>query len=83
MEKTIGYIKGAMLAFMAMITANAYSQNAWDAYRYSQQYNEGTARSVAMGNATVALGGDIGAISINPAASGVYRFHEIVFTPPL
>lgn len=83
MEKTIGYIKGAMLAFMAMITANAYSQNAWDAYRYSQQYNEGTARSVAMGNATVALGGDIGAISINPAASGVYRFHEIVFTPSI
>lgn len=62
---------------------NVWGQSIWDAYRYSQQFNEGTARSVAMGNAMVALGGDIGAISINPAASGVYRYHEFTFTPSL
>ncbi|MBQ5803166.1 MAG: hypothetical protein IIW25_02935, partial [Bacteroidales bacterium] len=58
---------------------NVWGQSIWDAYRYSQQFNEGTARSVAMGNAMVALGGDIGAISINPAASGVYRYPHLRF----
>lgn len=66
-----------------LIGTSLHAQNMWDAYRYSQQFNEGTARSVAMGNASVALGGDMGNISINPAASGVYRYHEFVITPSL
>ena len=66
-----------------LIGTSLHAQNMWDAYRYSQQFNEGTARSVAMGNASVALGGDMGNISINPAASGVYRYHEFVITPHL
>lgn len=70
-----------LLLLSGGIQANA--QNMYDAYRYSQQYWEGTARSVAMGNAMVALGGDMGAISINPASSGVYRYSELVFTPSL
>lgn len=70
-----------VLVMISSIQANA--QNMYDAYRYSQQYWEGTARSVAMGNAVVALGGDMGAIPINPAASGVYRYSELVFTPAL
>ena len=66
----------------ALVTGTSlHAQNMWDAYRYSQQFNEGTARSVAMGNASVALGGDMGNISINPAASGVFRYHEFVITP--
>lgn len=68
---------------MAMVATTGYSQGVWEAYRYSQQYNEGTARSVAMGNAFVALGGDMGAISINPASSGVYRYHEFTVTPSI
>ncbi len=74
-------IKILLAAILVIATTNAWAQTAWDAYRYSQQFNEGTARSVAMGNAMVALGGDMGAITINPAASGVYRYHEFVFTP--
>lgn len=70
------------LAISAMLlSTGAFAQNMWDAYRYSQQFNEGTARSAAMGNASVALGGDLGGISINPAASGVYRYNEFVITP--
>ena len=65
------------------IGGSAYAQNMWDAYRYSQQFNEGTARSVAMGNASVALGGDIGHLTINPAASGVFRYHEFIITPSI
>ena len=68
----------------ALVTGTSlHAQNMWDAYRYSQQFNEGTARSVAMGNASVALGGAMGNISINPAASGVFRYHEFVVTPSL
>lgn len=77
------YITLSMITVFSLLSTGAFAQSMWDAYRYSQQYNEGTARSVAMGNASVALGGDLGAISINPAASGVYRFHELVFTPSI
>ena len=46
-------------------------QNAWDAMRYSQVNYQGTARSLALGNAVTALGGDFGSITLNPAASAV------------
>ena len=49
----------------------------------SQQNREGTARSVAMGNAFTALGGDMGSISINPASSAVYRYSEFSITPSI
>lgn len=68
---------------LACAGAFAYAQNAYDALRFSQQYSEGTARSVAMGNAFVALGGDMGGLSVNPASSAVYRYSELVFTPSI
>ena len=52
-----------------------------NALLFSSQFYDGTARSVAMGNAMTALGGDLGALSYNPAASGVYRYTEITLTP--
>ncbi len=68
---------------LACAGAFAYAQNAYDALRYSEQFSEGTARSVAMGNAFVALGGDMGGLSVNPASSAVYRYSELVFTPSI
>ena len=67
----------------AFISTSMFAQDAYDALRYSEQYAEGTARSVAMGNAFVALGGDMGGLSVNPAASAVYRYSEFMFTPTL
>ena len=58
-------------------------QNAWDALRYSQLNYQGTARSMALGNAVTALGGDFGSIALNPAASAVYPYSEFSFTPSL
>ena len=72
------FILAGAAMFMA---AGLYAQNAYDALRFSEQYAEGTARSVAMGNAFVAVGGDMGGISINPASSAVYRYSEFMFTP--
>lgn len=87
MKKSRDIRRGAAVITLALLTGTvlspAYGQNMWDAYRYSRQFNEGTARSVAMGNAMVALGGDMGAISINPAASGVYTYNELIFTPSI
>ena len=71
----------ATCLFMPFSQADA--QGVYDAYRYSQQQWEGTARSIAMGNAGVALGGDMGFIPINPAASGTYRYSEFIFTPSI
>lgn len=56
------------------------AQNAMDAYRYSKNDLTGTARSVSMGGAFGALGGDISGVAINPAGIGVYRNSEIVTT---
>ena len=79
MKKITRYLGLTISAIL--LSTGAFAQNMWDAYRYSQQFNEGTARSAAIGNASVALGGDLGGISINPAASGVYRYSEFVITP--
>lgn len=75
--------KFILSAALALIGTSVVAQNVYDALRYSEQYSEGTARSVAMGNAFVALGGDMGAFSLNPASSAVYRYSEIVFTPSI
>lgn len=82
MKKNSKILSIAAILSLAFITG-ANAQGAYDAYRFSQQFSEGTARSVSMGNAFVALGGDLGAISINPASSGVYRYSEFIVTPSL
>ena len=68
------------VAAMPMAATAVKAQSAYDAFNYSTQDYYGTARSIAMGNAFTALGGDMGGISINPAGSGVYRYSEIAFT---
>lgn len=66
---------------LCLASASAFAQNDYTAYTLSKWNPEGTARSVSMGNAFTALGGDLGAIGINPASSGVYRYNEVTFTP--
>ena len=52
--------KFTLCAALLLFGTAAIAQNAYDALRFSEQYQEGTARSVAMGNAFTALGGDMG-----------------------
>ena len=59
------------------------AQNVSDALRFSVNDYFGTARSIAMGNAFTALGGDIGSITINPAGSAVNNYSQISFSPAL
>ena len=63
------------------ILANA--QSAYDALKLSETNYEGTARTVAMGNAFTASGGDLGSITINPAGSAVAGYSQFAITPSL
>jgi len=67
--------------FITLIVAtSAFAQGEIDALRYSRNDLTGTARSVGMGGAFGALGGDVSGIAINPAGIGVYKSSEIVGT---
>jgi len=69
---------------MIVLIANvSFSQDFFDALRYSQTNYEGSARSTAMGSAFGALGGDFISASINPAGLGFYRTGEFTISPTL
>ena len=74
MKKTI------ILAGILAVTGSVKAQNAIDAYSISQPDMKGTARFMGMAGAFGALGGDLTAISQNPAGIGVYRSSDIGFT---
>ena len=64
-----------------LLAGSVFAQGPADALLVAENHYEGTARTLAMGNAFTALGGDLGAISINPASSGVYRCSEFTVSP--
>jgi hypothetical protein len=77
-------MKRYIITFMVILFANvAFSQDFFDALRYSQTNYGGSARSVSMGSAFGALGGDFISASINPAGLGLYRSGEFTITPTL
>ncbi|MFC2129081.1 OmpP1/FadL family transporter [Bacteroidota bacterium] len=61
------------------ITVNA--QNEVDALRYSQTFQNATARSLSVGGAFGALGADLSVMGTNPAGIGIYKRAELSFTP--
>ena len=78
-------MKTTILTFLALLlfTIGLRAQGLEDAVFNSQTYYEGTGRSMGMGNATGALGGDITAMCINPAGLGLYRTQEFTFSTGL
>ena len=76
--------KTAITVLLTLIAAAVgHGQTAYDALLFSENNYEGTARSVAMGNAFTALGGDLGSITINPAGSAVAGYSQFTITPGL
>ena len=75
--------KTALIIFLTLSAVIGRAQSAYDAFLFSEDNYEGTARSVAMGNAFTALGGDLGAVGINPAGTAISRYSQIAFTPAL
>lgn len=77
-------MKKYLLTYSLIIASlGAFAQNYTDALRFSRMQNLGTARFNAMGGSFGALGGDLSAISVNPAATGIYRNSEFTFTTAL
>ena len=68
--------KTALTAAALVLCTALGAQNYTDALRYSDNTYEGTARTLAMGNAFTALGGDMGSLGINPAGSAVARYTQ-------
>ena len=75
--------KTAITFLLTLAAAVSYAQTAYDGLLFSENNYEGTARSVAMGNAFTALGGDLGSITINPAGSAVAGYSQFTITPGL
>ena len=73
----------AITILLSLAAYGAFGQNAYDALNFSQNDYEGTARTVAMGNAFTALGGDPGSLTINPAGSAVAGYSQFSLTPAL
>ena len=76
MKKAGIYISALLLFSSGMLLA----QGEIDAFRFSQTDLNGSARSMSMGGAFGALGGDMSALSHNPAGLGIYRSSEVQTT---
>ncbi len=70
----------ALLSSAFVLTLSSYGQGLDDALRFSQSSLHGSARFNAMGGAFTALGGELGAIHLNPASVSVFTKNEIGFT---
>ena len=68
---------------LALMTATlaASAQNMYDAFSFSDVTYGGTARSIALGNAMTAIGGDLGSLTLNPAGSAVNSYSQFSITP--
>ncbi len=73
--------KTSLIIFSLLLSVAVFSQTADDALRYSQAFWQGTARSMAMGNAIGAVGADFTDASINPAGMGLFRTGEFTISP--
>ena len=69
--------------FLSAMALQAGAQDWRDALNVSENDYLGTARSVGMGNAMTAIGGDLGSLSFNPAGSAVAGYSQITLTPSL
>lgn len=68
-------------AIFVAFAVSAGAQSMYDAMNYSQNNYYGTARSMALGNAVTAIGGDLGTVGINPAGSAVAYYGQFTITP--
>lgn len=66
---------------LLMTSISLFAQDELDAIRFSQTDYAGTARFMGTGSSFSAIGGDFSALSTNPAGIGVFKRHEISFTP--
>ena len=71
------------LILLAASASGLYAQGLYEGLIFSQNTYYGTARSMALGNAMTAVGGDLGSIVINPAGSAVSSYSQFTISPSL
>lgn len=79
MKKTISLIT------LILASAACYAQDTYgiirDGVTWSENEYLGSARTIGMGNAVTAVGGDMGTMQFNPAGSAVATYSQVAFTP--
>lgn len=65
------------IVFIALAIPYAQAQTAYDAFKYSVEAFNGSARYTAMAGSFGALGGDFSAVVDNPAGAAVFQFPEV------
>ena len=73
--------KTLFTALLSLTALYAGAQTVYDGLTFSKNEYFGTARSIALGNAMTAVGGDLGSISLNPAGSAVAGYSQFTITP--
>lgn len=68
---------------LAALAFEAGAQTFQDAIDFAGNDYLGSARSVGMGNAMTAVGGDLGSLTFNPAGSAVAGYSQFTITPGL
>ena len=69
--------------FLLSLAFAAGAQDMYYAHTLSRNNYYGSARSVALGNAVTALGGDLGSVTFNPAGGAVNQYWQFTVTPGL
>jgi hypothetical protein len=69
-----------ILLITGLTVSVTHSQEVSDAMRYAQDNITGTARFRAMGGAFGALGGDLSALTVNPAGSAIFLNNQVGVT---
>lgn len=77
--KRIGFLALGLFAF----AASAGAQTMYDGLTLSENNYNGTARSIGLGNALTAVGGDLGSLTLNPAGGSVAGYSQFTITPNL
>ena len=75
MKRILTFVLGTAVALAAS------AQDWQDARFFTENNYIGTARTLGMGNAVTAVGGDPGSITINPAGSSVASYSQFVISP--
>lgn len=73
--------KSIFVILLSFLTTQIISQTVAEAVRYSFLNYSGTARTAGVGYSFGAMGGDFGAVALNPAGLADFRKSEIMFSP--
>lgn len=66
---------------IALLPLHAIAQSALEATQIAREEVTGSARTISMGGAFTALGGDLSGVYINPAGIAVFRSNEFSISP--